>query len=78
MEFDIDHVTLPNQHCPIWQCLLLSKAENLTSKKLVNHDKTDFATKQSIFGLLTIDESPLVSMTNSRPLSAGLSRYRFF
>ena len=43
--------------------LLLSKAENLTPKKRVNRDKPDFATKQRMFGLLTIDEGPPLSMT---------------
>ena len=50
-------------HCPIWQYLLLSKAENLTPKKRVNRDKPDFATKQRMFGLLTIDKGPPLSMT---------------
>ena len=50
-------------HCPIWQYLLLSKAENLTPKKRVNRDKPDFATKQRMFGLLTTDESLPLSRT---------------
>ena len=47
-------------------------AENLTPKKRVNCDKTDLATKQRMFGLLTIDEGPPLSMTDGRALSAGL------
>ena len=47
---------------------LLSKAGNPTPKKCVNCDKTDFATKQLMFGLLTIYEGPSLSMTGGRAL----------
>ena len=52
--------------------LLLSKAGYLTPKKCVNRDKTDFTTKQRMFGLLTIDEGPSLSMTDGRALYAAL------
>ena len=48
---------------------LLSEAENPAPKKCVNCDKTNFATKQCMFGLLTIDEGPSLSMTDGRAVA---------
>ena len=49
--------------------LLLSKAKNLTPKKHLNREEPDFATKQRMFGLLTIDEGPPLSMTAGRAVA---------
>ena len=41
----------------------------LPLKQRVNRDKKGFATKQRMFGLLIIDESPLLSMTDGRAVA---------
>ena len=41
----------------------------LPLKQRVNRDKKGFATKQRMFGLLIIDEGPLLSMTDGRAVA---------
>ena len=41
----------------------------VTTKKHVNCDKTGFATKLRMFGLLIIDEDPSLSMTGGRTVA---------
>ena len=41
----------------------------LPLKQRVNRDKKGFVTKQRMFGLLIIDEDPLLSMTGGRTVA---------